>query len=1035
MKLEMKMVLLKEKKPHLENGRSAAMEFPYESFQVAVPARFSEKQKRNFQGDDPVLCGKSFSTQTHFRIQKRQYIPSFWVTCDAEDDPPLTDVRVYYSLPDDSEHRHPMAALHGEAGAFIDVPTGRYRDGFFNYDSDEARGSLGSVQPGVTDIYLCDRNGDLIPSAPPRRFVALPSSVTVAQLSAMVAEILSIRRELVQLEAKKRKKAKSALLGQSVLRDDSSDFNQMLAEVKACLDAIAPHLRKIDAQPRARLRACTRTASAKHLRKIDQRIVRQYVQNPAREKYVIPDAERTEDLYEHRLIRNKLERLQSYLEQQKTQCTLEMEQAKKNALEDQCVAMREQSGFLEQAIAAEAAGEAGVHRAWRDYRQGREKALLKPAETYGNAFQAYKSVSVQEVQEGIPWLSAELKLDLRSLYFRIEANGDGIYFSAKRKNGTWGKEREAFLCRSEQVGGFVAWHPVLEWNVRIQDSAKLLAIAVVFDRYERQHPGTMVHVRCFGRGIFLNSGNGYQEIDTYELQTLSIGGQSYNFAKQLNHSSWGLLRKYYIRQRLMESNESDIIKWNASCQLEKRWQAAANEVDADAYNRLKGSLDSLLALPFLKRTRQQDEAWRMTQIFTNDPHYHAVYQGLRRLDDTLDFTFDAGRFRLEHRKFDKLYEYWIFCRIIKKLLINEKWNTANGADVIASINEFFRTGKGQVPCVNLTHELPDHHTMHMEFYYERHLRESLAEEIKRGDSSAYEDKESDMELWPDYLFRVWVSDDKSIEGQTEEKQKASLAEAKAETEKIFILDAKYRDYGDMGGIEKLQQADLQEICVDKYIQRPVDRLRITDIRAAFIVHSDAAPEEEAPGVPRNPNKLQGKYVTYDAARDGRFGRFNTEHPRQQVGAFYLVPADDKVRGINRSDINLETFFKLMLEYDMGQEDVCWHCGSTDVDVQVLHTRKGYEKYHMTCRDCKEFWVENHCDQCGATIMKHPFNYFVERNRQTWHLRCPNANCKSNQPKEKQQKTATDMPQEAFEIEQMMREAYNNMWKNGGPLEP
>ena len=149
------------------------------------------------------------------------------------------------------------------------------------------------------------------------------------------------------------------------------------------------------------------------------------------------------------------------------------------------------------------------------------------------------------------------------------------------------------------------------------------------------------------------------------------------------------------------------------------------------------------------------------------------------------------------------------------------------------------------------------------------------------------------------------------------------------------------------------------------------------IRAAFIAHTDAAP-----ATPAQPNAGLGAYTTYNAALDPRCAAAGA-HPLRPVGAFCLVP------GADASDQNLEAFFELLFEYVVGCWDTCWHCGSTDVAIDVRGTESGIAKYHMTCRHCHAFWVKTHCGRSRShTLIKHLFNYFIEDGHKTWFVRCP-----------------------------------------------
>lgn len=396
--------------------------------------------------------------------------------------------------------------------------------------------------------------------------------------------------------------------------------------------------------------------------------------------------------------------------------------------------------------------------------------------------------------------------------------------------------------------------------------------------------------------------------------------------------------------------------------LTRRWQAAEAPLDDTLYGHIQSQLAALLALPVLQAAAVRDEPWRMTQVFTNDPRYRTAIRALRELDDAYAFTTGAGSGSLVHEKVDKLYEYWMFCRILKTLVVRQRWQIADHATVVAAIRALL-LGDGAPPQrVTLTHPVrrasagqpgatPDD-TLRMEIFYDTPLGLSLADALAVLDAEARGRIER---LRPDFLFRV-----RSANGKTDD---------------AFVLDAKYRNYADMGA-SYWRDEDISGVCADKYLARP-RAAGLDIIRAAFIAHTDAAP-----ATPAQPNAGLGAYVTYNAALDPRCDGSGAD-PLRPAGAFFLVP------GADASDQNLEAFFALAFEYGLGAWDTCWHCGSTDVDVRVLDTESGIAKYHMTCRHCHAFWVKTHCGRSRShTLIKHLFNYFIEDGHKTWFVRCP-----------------------------------------------
>ena len=1028
MKLEMKMVYL-HPCPHPYDAKPQKLQ--YEDDVDPIDEKdFSEKARALWQGDDPeseTASKRFFATTTHFRARgKRGFcIPSFWIV--PEDDEDLSGYSVSFGVPDAEENDlHPMDRLPRSdrlprGQGFIDTPMVTYgKDGDIEYESGAISGSLGVVHPGLTYIYLLDENKQQV--GEPRKLLVYPSSVTMPQLESMTEEIISIRRELVQVDAEERNHARTVMSGRSKRYDEISDFNQMIGEVDHCLKQIVPQLRKIDAQPRCHLKERAQSVPVRAIKRIDQHILRQYVENPGREAYTVPDAERSTDIYEHRLFRNKLEKLARYFHERHDQYVKNLADEQENLqmlmkrdAEDHGVVLTPAPN--RSAKKAEAWAEA-----WKQYQLGLQKECFQkleenPVDEFNRETDATYAFRGWE-----PTFRAYQDVELSYFPVRIHNviklnNGDILFqllpIPVKKKKDV---AMEPQMLDASYYGVHTK---VVCCEVRVASYDVLLAVIRLVNQRQNTDWDTEAHIFFHGRIKFVGKDND-QKMYVYDIERLELDGQEQPLTCT-GIDARAEIRRIYVERVVKMNDEAAWIRYENAKQLGWRWKSL-DTIDEKKYKETKRMLQFCCNLPLFRHVCLQDEDWHMTQIFTNDQRYRTVFQGLRNLDNIYDFTFEADVHNLVHTKVDEIYEYWIFCRIIKKLVIDQGWQEekrlADQTDTLTIINEFFekppgrnRRAKGEnLPCVHLTHPIPHHFTLHMEIYYDTPLKKSLAEEIKQGAAPECKGKKDASELCPDYLFRVWKVDNEAATGNAPQEQEKEQARQKAETEKLFFLDAKYRDYHEMG-IHRWKQKDLQEVCADKYIDRPMKFLHVENIGLSFIIHSDDTSGKT------NPNRYLGQYVTYDAVHDdhclllnaqhpetlmdGRCHKINENHPEIPIGSFYLVPNVPGDAGTNQSDINLETFFKIMLEYSMKCWHVCWHCGSTNVAVKTLYTRGGYAKYHLTCNDCHAFWVKNH-DECGTPIIKHMFNYFVEWDRNTWHLRCPICHPNMTMEEEKEQ---------------------------------
>ena len=392
--------------------------------------------------------------------------------------------------------------------------------------------------------------------------------------------------------------------------------------------------------------------------------------------------------------------------------------------------------------------------------------------------------------------------------------------------------------------------------------------------------------------------------------------------------------------------------------LEKSLEKVETDLETDStVNEIISTLKKCLELNFFRAVERQHENWRMTQIFTNDANYHAAYLKLNHLNKVLDFSFTADKNAIIHEKLDMLYEYWVLAKIVEYLIVKLGWRSADGGDNPAEVlRNFFEVRN--VRWKKDAHIFLAKKNLAMEIFYNTPVKFSLG---------------SDSKLRPDYLFKIKVG---------------------TVPPKIFILDAKYRNYEEQGFFNGLRR-DLSTVCIKKYIKDIEDATHL-QVTTSFIVHTDKTPSlssENADNVNTYwQEKDLGKYVIFNGTADKRSKSINkiSDGSKKQFGAFYLLPnvaENDKIP--NKSEDNLTVFFEMIFEYFLGQwKNFCWQCGSEDVDVEPHKTAGDYKKFYMRCNKCGSFWVKTHCHKIGCNIdlVKHFINYHVEE--QAWFVTCP-----------------------------------------------
>lgn len=169
--------------------------------------------------------------------------------------------------------------------------------------------------------------------------------------------------------------------------------------------------------------------------------------------------------------------------------------------------------------------------------------------------------------------------------------------------------------------------------------------------------------------------------------------------------------------------------------------------------------------------------------------------------------------------------------------------------------------------------------------------------------------------------------------------------------KIFYLDAKYHNY-----LEKnsLFEKDIKETAFEKY-------------------YNSLESKEYEPS---------GSYILH-CIDDPRYINFGYDTSiRHLGGSFALTPENSSY---------FITWISMLMEWFFDEYDMCWNCGSIDIDVEEKTTYGKKKKYYYTCRNCGSFWVKNHCT-CSSSnkLIKHdlPEKQYHKQSSEKWMVYCP-----------------------------------------------
>lgn len=223
----------------------------------------------------------------------------------------------------------------------------------------------------------------------------------------------------------------------------------------------------------------------------------------------------------------------------------------------------------------------------------------------------------------------------------------------------------------------------------------------------------------------------------------------------------------------------------------------------------------------------------------------------------------------------------------------------------------------------------------------------------------------------------------------------------------FFMDAKYHNFSEeQMGIETWYK-NLYGVALNKYISRLGDTcLGDTGVKVktsgSYILHpdteerrpksgwdtreffwykSDIAQSKADPESAKVLSKLHG--LLEDEAGGG-----GSKAESLSFGSICFTP---------RTEAPFRSLMQMVMEHFLGTDfpdlylKKCWICGSEDVDCKLKHTVGGNEKYYITCKSCKQFWVRTICAGagCGRLLGKHRNNYYRIKPGTSWNVICPN----------------------------------------------
>lgn len=867
---------------------------------------------------------------------------------------------------------------------FFDEPIINKNKGKIGNEIDEA--SVGYVNPGNFYIWVFENSltneekRNAAKKQKPFRCFVLPSSMSVDTYKKMIDEIIAINRNLL-LSEKNGKQSISILEEQKLFIDV---IDEKLKELEF-------YLKKIENNPKIALISKAEKIPFNKIKKFTPKTMVEYAVNPKKLKFSSLIYTESFDIYEHRMIKYALLKLNDYIKK--------LGEKTKEKIEKQPQIMEDL-----------------------------EKELLNLAGKYFP--KESKEEKINKLYELLQNKNEKIFFDLlMNSYKKIEDEKDNIIIelSINKKNGinsATGDYKIIYdkgcLC-SEYEAQFVSTKPQLcrdkKYFIINKDESKQIiyfksktssfsiSINIELESNDLREHYKLYHIlkeRNINEEILIKakvcpkynssdplrgpkkSGNLYDyTLNIKKIESIKVRNKDnsnfYDINFYIDKCKLENMKKIFF-QRIHERRYRNEEKFtNVDLVIEEinllRRMQREHKKRKDKFNqniklieskKVVEKIDSFLKMPFLKMCDNVNVLWKPTQIFNNDYRYNAVYRILNGIDKQYYYTNNYNNKEIINEKIVKLYEYWIFIKIVEMLIRQQKWeleNLENYKKIIYSVLKSKNTKDTNNKSIVLNKNINVNNSKFL-----------IKLEIRYDTEVYYDYNVNGRYKRPDFRFIITIEEN-----------------GKEKCRKNFYFDAKYKDYNNMGASSFINE--IVDVAIEKYIFRFNDNKECSS-SASFIVHTD------------NDIKFTywGGYAKEEIVNKLNVAKYNKRKefllPEHRYGAFCFLPG--------KTD-NFITFMKLIMEYhfrdlelsifnnskqDKLYKVICWECGEfiNIEDIKEIYMRcyNGVEiyKYHMSCPNCGHFWVKNHCAVHGHTLIKHVYHNYHESEDGLWYVKCP-----------------------------------------------
>jgi hypothetical protein len=891
---------------------------------------------------------KTFVAQSHFRGKEKGsefYVLVFQLTDLADGDDP-SDFQIKYSPK--KEEMEKELYYDEKLQIFFDQPNlkkGKDKKWYYSNSLDKA--VFGSVNAGVFYFNVFQK-GLTTPVTPDfYKACILPSSLSIEKYQEMLNDILIIRTQLI-MEQNSSKQSIQLM------------WKHTLEDIEKAVEHIKSPLQRINQVPKTKIEDTFLKVPIRNIKKFNSKTVMNILLNEGNAKLISSQPTESTDIYENQMIYFALTELKRYLENSKTYI-FEESLRKKLEIDDQVGQLVEQYGVHNLTELEELISDYSKNPFFKmNYCRNMFKKLRKQNnedETIEVIFQVAKYS--QNFTPKMGFIHHQLmttingsQFDLLNRVYPLDFmfHNQKLHYRVIDKEGRFvpfkGRKVDLKLITADFQQHVFLLYKLFELN-----NQSVMDIHAVVKKNSIKDVDPL-------RGNQAKNRNGEYYPDTYEYPICIIELKSINgieVPKEITQSNLEFWFNQYGVWEFKEEIRKQINSLNTK-QLQTNTQVEEINTANEKVRQLIDKLDGYLSLPFLCSVTKKKNRWKLTQIFTNDKNYSALWKSLRELDKKYEFTSNLKETDFIVKKTDELYEYWILIQIIK-VFHDTGWETTTGysfKDVIDQFLDGRRMEKGKRGnlegfCIKMEHIGKKHTNL---LYADGSVAIEKLEVIIHFNEYIAGKK-------PDYAFELTI-----FEGEGLQQKRIT---------KWFYLDAKYRNYQEQGS-HYGWFLDINNVAIGNYLN--YFHANEQPSHASFLIHPDVNYHLQ----------FFGGYLNHTMAQNfHKVNQLFDRNPRHRFGSISCIPGQIR---------NLKAFIKMMIEYYFVEQNtpfICWECGNTNTDIQhkVIPGSQNI-KFHLSCNSCGDFWVRTHCDRNGHKLVKHlSDNYHKEEfEHYPWYVKCP-----------------------------------------------